>query len=140
MNYGSHPLLGPLPYTLHSPRTSSISHTQNPLQMLTVGWLLCLSAKRHPLYGQITAYLSFFRASYSGAQTREPTLAIGSLMPRACCRPIGSYGAKSWDHGRCCHGNRGQSHWGIGRWQLMLVVVCFDCVLGCGGSWLAVLG
>lgn len=32
-------------------------------------------------------------------------------------------------HGGCCHGDRGQNCWGIGRWWLMLVVVCF------GGVW-----
>jgi hypothetical protein len=46
------------------------------------------------------------------SQPREPTVVRANPPPGACNRLVGSRGTMIWGHGRCCHGNIGQSRWG----------------------------
>jgi hypothetical protein len=46
------------------------------------------------------------------SQPRKPATARANPPPGACIRLVGSHGTMIWGHGRCCHGDIGQSHWG----------------------------
>ncbi len=71
--------------------------------------------------------LLYFSMGYvSVPQTKEQAEASASLPPGACNGLTGSHcRALIWGHGGCCHGDRWQSGWKVGWWQLMLVNVCF---------------
>ncbi len=66
-------------------------------------------------------------------QTRQPTMASANPTPRASCPgPIGSGGTKSQGCGSCCHGDRGQSSWRVGRRRLILTLCVVCCGFLCG--------
>ncbi len=69
------------------------------------------------------------------SQSMKPAMARAHRMPRACYRLIGSSGAKIWSIAGVVIEREGQSHWRVGGWWLMLVVVSCGCIFV---LWLAV--
>ncbi len=64
----------------------------------------------------------------SASQPREPAAARANPPPGACNRLMGSRGTMIWGHGRCCHGDIGQSRWGR---EAAAHLVCVCCVVCC---------
>ncbi len=66
----------------------------------------------------------------NSSQTRELAIECTNPAPGACNGPMGRCGAKIWRRRCLTHGERGQSHWGVG-WRLILLVVVLCCVVLC---------
>jgi hypothetical protein len=70
----------------------------------------------------------FFEGLRFGTPNKNPTMVRAQPTPRALYGPIGSSGAKIWDHGGCCHGERGPKPL-KGRAAADHVGCCVFCVL-----------
>jgi len=80
--------------------------------------------------------LYFLMWPHFAPELGEPAVASPNPTQRVCPGPIGSGGTKSRGCGGCCHGDRGQCSWRVGRRRLilMLCVVVVGCVLCVVGS------
>ena len=112
------------PHTLHPPRTTS------PISLLpwtsTFGWLLCLPGfKFRPLRPSHHFLSICWCLLCRTPQTWQPMVALPNQTMGTWHGTIGGRGTMQC--GLCwpTHGSRRQSHWEVGQWQLMLVVVCF---------------
>ena len=99
----------PPPYTPPQPRILFII----PPIAATNYWLIVVSyvqtdshqrpKTRPPLY--FLMYLNL------ASQPRELAMARANPPRGTCNRLVGSRSSMIWGHGRCCHGDIGQSHW-----------------------------
>ena len=89
----------------------------------TIGLLRCAAAKRQPPKADTPCSFHFLIWPYFTPKTGEPADAPPNPATDALRKTIGSGGTKIQFCGSCCHGDRGQSSWRVGRRRLIFVTV-----------------
>jgi hypothetical protein len=112
-----------------SPRTPppALHLTRLPSTATANTWLVVVSSFLS--FGHLRprpSPLLFLMGYASALQMKEPTVAPPKTPVRALYGLVGRCCTKSWGRDGCCHGNRGQSRWGVG-WRWIILVGC--CVL-----------
>ena len=119
------------PTRSNPPNSTSPDSLSLLMPTLGVGCWVFLSSFSHlrPRPSQalyfLMGYVSMLqRKAPNAGPPKTPAWALHGIIRRRC--------AESWGHGGCCHGDRGQSRWRVGRQWIILVGCCVWCAVYCG--------
>ena len=109
------------------PRSRALLNIPPPLPP-TIGWLLCFAAKWRPPKADAPRSSLFFEVASFCPRNGRTSRRVAK--PDTARLPWTHRERRNQDPGlwRCCHEDRGQCSWRVGRRRLILML----CVVGCG--------